>query len=475
MGMVNDHSVAIGETTFDGLEELSGTGTWDYFELMEMALKSATTAKEMIHVMDEIVKQDGYGATGESFTIADPNEIWHMELIGKGKRDKGWVWVAVRVPDGHVGGHANQARIRTFPLDDPDNCIYSEDVIDFAVEAGLYPADAPKEAFSFADVYDPISFEGARRCDARVWYFFSQLGDPEFEGQYQDYAMGHNLTNRMPLFIKPREKVDLTSFFHYTRHHYEGSALDSTNDISAGAHHGNFRPPPNDWTASGHSFVNERPVGVPYAAWSYVGQLRSDVPKDMGAINWWGADDSSYAVRIPLYGCTTRVPTSLSHESAQTMNFDSAFWVNSMIANMVYYRNDQLATRVLQSVTAKEQDFMKEIVEDDKHALDMWSDNKTGAIEYLTSRAEARANNQVKDWLAFYKELFMTHMDGLSPKGQQQGYAADWYARVAEETGDRYRDVTLDTACEHNQRKNRLLSIPSRAVSRMPRQDNLLV
>jgi dipeptidase len=185
-----------------------------------------------------------------------------MELIGKGKWSKGAVWVAMRVPDGHIGGHANQARITTFPRNDPDNCLYSHDVVSFAVQAGLYPPSAPADDFSFADAYDPLTWSGARFCDARVWSFFSQVAEPGFEARHEDYVTGKNLSQRMPLFVKAARKVSVANLFGYMRNHYERTVL-SDQDISAGPMHTEFRVSPSHWTSSGRTYVNERHVGVP--------------------------------------------------------------------------------------------------------------------------------------------------------------------------------------------------------------------
>lgn len=229
VGNVNEHGLVITESTFGGLVELECTGREgkvDYGSLIWITLQRSKTAREAIQTMSKLVNEYGYASTGESFSIADQSELWYMELIGKGRIAKGAVWVARRVPDGYVTGHANQARITTFPLNDPDNCLYSDDVVSFAKENGLY--SGRDEDFSFSDVYDPVTFEGARFCEARVWSFFSSVMGQEWSNQYLDYAEGYNLTNRMPLWVKPSKKLSPEDVMQAMRNHYEGTALDNS-------------------------------------------------------------------------------------------------------------------------------------------------------------------------------------------------------------------------------------------------------
>jgi dipeptidase len=456
VGLTNEHAVSVGETTFGGIDFLRGTGKLTYYDIMELALQSSTTAVEMIAKMDELFATHGYGGTanvtddggwgtGESFTIADTKEVWHMEVIGKGNYSTGAVWVAQRVPDGFVGGHANQARITTFPRNDPANCLYSKDVVSFAVTAGLYPASAPVDAFSFAEAYDPLTWSGARFCDARVWSFFSQVAEPGFEARYEDYATGKDLSSRMPLFVKAAHKVSLTEFFKSMRNHYEGSAL-SDQDISAGPLHTEFRVSPSHWTSSNRTYVNERHVGVPYTSTTYVAQLRGWLPAPIGALNWFSVDDATFSVHTPFYASSTRVPRAYTNAagSATSMSFDSAFWVFNVVANFAYYRWEQVAPVVTNYVKHYEQLFAEQVVAEDKAALLLWSTNQTAAVELLTAAGEKRGNALVADWMQLYLRLFMMFRDGATPSAPvegatvKEGYAQDWYDRVAKETGARY-------------------------------------
>jgi dipeptidase len=238
-GNVNEYGLVIGESTFGGLTELAGskrTGIVDYGSLIYLTLQRSRTAREAISVINQLVSDYGYASTGESFSIADQTELWYMELIGKGHYGQGAVWVARRVPDGYVSGHANQARITTFPLDDPENCIYSPDVISFAKDIGIYAGS--DEEFSFSDIYDPVTYSGARFCEARVWSFFSTIMGEEWSNQYLDYVQGSNLSNRMPLWVKPSSKLSLEDVMNGMRNHYDGTALETTgrtfSDVGAG-------------------------------------------------------------------------------------------------------------------------------------------------------------------------------------------------------------------------------------------------
>lgn len=459
IGLMNEHAVSIGETTFGGVKEVQGTGMLTYYDVMELALQRSKTAREMISTMDALVKEYGYSDSGESFTVADTTEVWHMEMVGRGKLGNGAVWVAQRVPDGYIGGHANQARITTFPFDDPENCLYSADVVEFAKAAKLYPQDAPREKFSFADAFDPVTFTGARKCDARVWSFFSQVAGTGFAKKYEDYALGRNLTNRMPLFVKAVHKVDLSGIFGYMRNHYEDTVLDERLDVGAGPFHAPFRPGSGSWKSGGHSYVNERPVGVPYASTHYTAQLRGWLPKPIGGINWFSCDDATFSVHAPFHGSATRVPWAYSNENggADKMSFESAFWVFNMVANFAYYRWDQVAPLVSKKIQQFEKQFMGDVAHEEEKALSMWKNNASAAVELLTAASEDRGNALIKSWFSFYQELFMDFRDGNTPHGVASGYGQDWYDRIAKETGDKYL-VPSGEDPEMNLRKLMVLS-----------------
>jgi len=299
VGNINEHQVSIGETTYGGREELqSQSGAIiDYGSLMYLTLQRAKTAREAIEVMTGLVEKYGYYSSGESFSIADPDEVWILEMIGKGEGEKGAVWVARKIPDGYISGHANQARITTFPQDDPENCLYSDDVISFAREKGYY--EGSDEDFSFADAYAPIDFGGARFCEARVWAGFNKV--TEGMDQYLDYAMGENFDNRMPLWVKPDQKVGARDVMEMMRDHFEDSPMDMSKGVGAGPYDLPYRWRPLTWEHDGKTYFNERAISTQQTGFSFVTQMRGDLPDPIGGIIWFGLDDSYSTVYAPLY------------------------------------------------------------------------------------------------------------------------------------------------------------------------------
>jgi dipeptidase len=272
-----------------------------------------------------------------------------MEIIGKGNYEKGAVWVARKIPQGYVSAHANQARITTFPLDSPDECLYSPDVVSFAKDIGLYPKDSPDSEFSFSDIYDAVTFSGARFCDARVWSFFGDIMGEEWADQYLDYAMGVNLTNRMPLWVSPPSKVSASDVMGHMRNHYENTKLSMDGlqfpDVGASFDSVPVRAHPLTWTASNNvEYLNERPIATQQTGWNFVSQSRSWMPTELSGLMWFGVDDSATTVRFPIYGSATRVPLAFAGKGAQdgvtppVMEFDDerAFDIFNLVANWVY-------------------------------------------------------------------------------------------------------------------------------------------
>jgi len=309
VGNMNEHQVAIGETTYGGRPELRDTtGIIDYGSLIYITLQRARTAREAVKVMGELVAEHGYYSSGESFSIADPHEVWILELIGKGtemvtkkgktyNKNKGAVWVAVKIPDGYVSGHANQARIQQFPLDDPDNCIYSPDVIDFAREKGYY--EGSDADFSFSDTYAPVDFGGARFCDIRVWSFFKDINDGM--DQYFSYVKGEDLENRMPLYIKPRQKISNKDLMNFMRDHLEGTELDMSKDAGAGPFELPYRWRPLTWKSDGKTYVNERATATQQTGFSFVAECRPMKPDWLGGILWFGIDEAFATTHVHMY------------------------------------------------------------------------------------------------------------------------------------------------------------------------------
>ena len=290
IGNMNEHSLIITETTFGGRPELEDpNGIIDYGSLIYITLQRAKTAREAIATIAELTETYGYASSGESFSIADKNEAWIMELISKGKYGKGIVWVARRIPDGYVSAHANQARITTFPLNDPENCLYSKDVISFARERDFFSGE--DKDFSFCDTYAPLDFGAMRGCEARVWSFFHSI--TEGMNKYIDFAMGVNPDNKMPLWVKPTEKISPKQLFDAMRDHYEGTPMDMTTDIGAGGHHLPYRWRPMYFKVDDIEYCNERATATQQTGFWLCGQAREN---KVGSL-WFGVDDAATYLR----------------------------------------------------------------------------------------------------------------------------------------------------------------------------------
>jgi len=489
VGNVNEHGLIITESTFGGLTELTGskrTGLIDYGSLIWITLQRSRTVKEAISMMNFLVSEYGYASTGESFSLADQDEMWVLELIGKGRYEKGAVWVARKVPDGHVSGHANQARITTFPLDDPENCLYSPDAVSFARSIDLY--NGTDADFSFSDIYDPVTFEGARFCEARVWSFFGHVMGKEWSDQYLDYAQGFNLTNRMPLFVKPSDKLSPQDVMESMRNHYEGTALDPTGklipDVGAAQYSYPNRNSPLYWSSEKHpenSYFNERTIAQSPTGWSIVCQSRPDVPREMAALLWFGIDDSSTSVHFPVYGSVTEVSAGWGGPGPQdgvtppmmTFSLDSAFYVFNLVANYAYSRWDVIYADVHDRIIEQEGKYFDIIPDIDATALNMFNNGQNEeAVAFLTSFSKDTGDKLLKDWFTFFGELFVKYRDGFITTAaanvpvcgcntQSLGYQDQWYDRIADDTGDRY--VVPEDALTMNQRRVRP-SIPKREL-----------
>ena len=332
IGNMNEFQVSVGETTYGGREELGSQpgAIVDYGTLIYFSLQRAKTAREVIRVFGELVSMYGYASSGESFSISDPNEAWILEMIGKGKSEKGAVWVAMRIPDGYVSGHANHPRITQFPMNDPENCIYAPDVISFARKMGYFSGE--DKEFSFSDTYAPLDFGGARFCEARVWAMFNRINSNM--GQYQDYAMGviekgkyDYPTNRMPLWIKPDKKLSVHDVMELMRDHYEGTKMDMNNDIGAGPFACPIRWRPMTWQVDSVGYVHERATSTMQTGFVFVSQSRSWLPDWIGGIHWFGVDDTYTTVFAPMYCGMTKVPESFAEGNGSMLQYSptSAF------------------------------------------------------------------------------------------------------------------------------------------------------
>ena len=453
MGNMNEYQLAIGETTFTGRSELSNPeGIMDYGSLIYITLQRAKTAREAITIMTNLVKEHGYYSTGESFSIADPNEVWVMELIGKGAGNKGAVWVAVRIPDDCVSAHANQARIQQFPLNDPDNCVYSPDVISFAREKGYYSGS--DESFSFAQAYAPLDFGALRFCEARVWSFFNHVNKDM--GQYVTYAKGET-TDPMPLYIKPDKKLSMRDVQNFMRDHYEDTELDWRNEFGAGPFNSPYRWSPLTWEVDSVEYCNERPISTQQTGFSFVSQSRSWLPNEIGGILWFGIDDAAQSVYYPVYVGNTTVPKSMKVGNGDLLNFtwDSAFWIHNWVSNMVYSRYSDKIVHVNELQNKLESNFENQQKEIEKIALAMYKESKPEAIKFLTHYTNSNVEYGMSEWKKLGEYLMVKYVDGVVKKEDngdfkrnehgepaspdRPGYPNEHYRKIIEETGDKYK------------------------------------
>ncbi len=415
VGNMNEHSLVIGETTYGGRSELADpTGLIDYGSLIYITLERAKTAREAIRMIAELADTYGYASSGESFAIADPNEAWIMELIGKGFKEdgrggnarKGIVWVARRIPDGCVCAHANQARITTFPLNDPENCLYAPDVISFAREMGYYAGQDAE--FSFCDAYCPADFGALRGCEARVWAFFRTVADGM--ERYEDYAMGYNPANKMPLWVKPRTKVSPKTLFDCMRDHYEGTPMDMTQDLGAGGHNCPYRWRPMDFEVDGVTYVNERATATQQTGFWFVAQTRPWLPADMGLL-WFGVDDAATSCLTPIYCSSTKVPECLSEESGSMLRYSptSAFWLFNRTTNFAYMRYDRIAADIRQVADAWENGHLQAVAEQD-NAVKVLPQAKRRKM--LTAYSVDEANKLFARWSKLNEYLLIKYVDG---------------------------------------------------------------
>ncbi|MBR7029414.1 MAG: C69 family dipeptidase [Bacteroidaceae bacterium] len=456
MGNINEYGLSIMETTFGGREELvDNGGIIDYVSLMALGMQRAKTAREAIGVMTQLVAQYGYASSGESFSIADPNEVWIMEMIGKGGKEKGAVWVAVRIPDDCIAAHANQSRIHRFDLRDKQNVIYSPDVISFARSQGYF--SGRDEDFSFSNAYSPADFSAIRYCETRAWSFFNRFVDGM--DQYLDYADGRHIgqAEPFPLYFKPRHKLSLKDVMNAMRDHYEGTPFDVTQDVGAGAYCAPYRPTPLEWEYDGRRYFNERPISTQQTSYTVVAQLRADMPAAVGCVLWFGNDDANMVAYTPVYCCATTVPEPYAPETANdhTFSWKSAFWVCNWVANMTYPRYSQLFPAVERVRNEVEDALIAQQPAVEREALALLQQDEAKGKAFLDSYT----NRCALDMLARWKELgeylivkfndqavkpqdeqgnYRLTDDGLAVFPQRPGFDQQQRAVIVRETGDKY-------------------------------------
>lgn len=458
VGNMNEYQVTIGETTFGGRPELvDTTGIMDYGSLIYVALQRSRTAKEAIKVMTDLVKEYGYYSSGESFSIADPNEAWIMEMIGKGPGIKGAVWVAVRIPDDCIAAHANQSRIHKFNLNDKDNCLYSPDVISFAREKGYF--SGKNTDFSFADAYCPLDFSGLRFCEARVWSFYNMFSKSTGDA-YLPYILGKS-KEPMPLYIKADSKLSVRDIQRAMRDHYEGTPLDITKDMGAGAFETPYRLSPLTFKVDGVEYFNERPISTQQSAFSFVSQMRANLPDPVGGVLWFGLDDANMTVFTPVYCCTDRIPAPYSEGNGDcvTFSWDSAFWIYNWVADMIRPRYSLMIDDMRAVQNELESTFESAQAGIESAALKLYQEDPVKAKDFLTNYTDMTARTTVDRWKKLAEFLIVRYNDGarkLVKNGkivapatgntaplERPGYPEEFLKELVKATGDRYKSQVL--------------------------------
>jgi len=487
---MNENQVAIGEPTYGGRQELAtqAGAIMDYGSLIYIALQRATSARDAIKIMTSLVSEYGYYSVGESFSISDKNEVWIFELIGKGEGEKGAVWVARRIPDGYVSGHANHARIETFPLADKKNSItfsnideiyntavdvvYADDVISFARSKGWYTGE--DKNFSFSETYAPVDFGGARFCEIRVWTMFNKVA-PDMD-KYWDYAKGiiehndkfkdgsanpnHYATNRMPLWVKPTKKISVHDMMGFMRDHLENTELDMSMDVGAGAFGNPYRWRPLTWKVDEVSYCNERATATQQTGFSFVTQSRSWLPDAIGGIFWFGVDDASGTVYMPMYTCITEIPNNFAVGNGSMMEFSetSGFWIFNQVQNFAYTRYSYIHPEIEKVQNKFETGFIAITPAIDAGAKALFDKDKGAAVAYLTNYSNSVGADVFNTWKKLYSSLFVKYMDGniktvreipegykyYAPEVSQPGYGEDKYRIIINETGDQFKVIGGD-------------------------------
>ncbi|MDD4933977.1 MAG: C69 family dipeptidase [Methylacidiphilaceae bacterium] len=439
VGNMNEHQVAIAESTWGGRDELKGpAGILDYGSLIYIALERSRTARDAIQVMTDLVAEYGYASTGESFSIADPTEAWILEMIGKGEKQKGAVWVAVKLADGTISGHANQPRVRTFPLDDPKNCLYAKDVASFAREKGWF--SGRDEELSFAEVYSPLRGATIRSCDARVWSVFRRAA-PSLKLS-SDWVMGVRGARPLPFSVKPDRKLSVSDVMELMRDHFEGTELDMTKGVGAGPFALPYRWRPMTFKVDGQEYLHERAISTQQTGFSFVSQSRSWLPSAIGGLLWFGFDDTASTVYTPIYCGIRSVPRTFGAGAGSFSRFswDSAFWVFNFVSNWAYSRYSDMIVEIQKVQREWEDRLLSEQSEVEKAALRLQAESPAQARDYLTAYSTSQGDALVVRWRALGEFLIWKFIDGNVRDSQgnvtHPRYPEDWYRRIAREQGN---------------------------------------
>ncbi len=422
IGNINEHQVAIGETTFGGRnEQIDTLGIMDYGSLMYIALQRSRTAREAIKVITDLVAEYGYYSSGESMSIADPNEVWILEIIGKGVGNKGAVWVAQRLPDDCISAHANQARITTIPFNDKENCMYSPDVVSFAREKGYFKGKDSE--FSFSDVYNPLDYSGLRICEARVWSFFKNVNAEM--NDYITYVKGET-KERMPLWIKPDRKLSVNDLKAFMRDQYEGTEFDMTKGVGAGTFGSKLRHSPLTFKVDGVEYGHERPIATQQTGFSFVAQLRSWLPNHIGGILWFGMDDAASTVYVPIFGSTNKVPWCFNEKNGSLLDYSptSAFWTFNFVSNYAYGKYMPMMEDIKKKQQELESAFEKELPGIERQAVAMPEQQARNFLTDYSVEASERTNSA---WKQLGEFLLVKFLDGNIKKEENGKFVKNEY------------------------------------------------
>lgn len=448
IGNINEFQLSIGETTYGGREEMvDSTGILDYGSLIYVTLQRAKTAREAISVMTSLVEKYGYNSEGETFSICDPNEAWIMEMQGTGAGSKGVVWVAMRIPDDAICAHANQSRIGKFNMKDKKNVLYSKNVISYARKMGWF--NGKDSEFSWKNTYAFPDFSGRRFCDARVWSFFNHYAD-DFD-RYLPWALGKDKdAEDMPLWIVPNRKLSVADVENGMRDHYEGTALAlDTTSIGSGIYEMPYRPTPLTFTVDGKQYFNERPISTQQTAFTFVSQLRSWLPREIGGVLWFGNDDANMVAYTPVYCGNTVQPACYNTKGADAVTFssDNAFWLCNMVSNMVYPRYSQLFPELKAVRDSLETSYFANQTSIEKQAADLYQTDKAAALKLLNNYSNAKADEMLVNWKRLATRIIVKYNDMAVKKEKDgkllqsvtsPGYPASFGRKLVKETGDWY-------------------------------------
>lgn len=448
IGNINEFQLSIGETTYGGREEMvDSTGILDYGSLIYVTLQRAKTAREAISVMTSLVEKYGYNSEGETFSICDPNEAWIMEMQGTGAGSKGVVWVAMRIPDDAICAHANQSRIGKFNMKDKKNVLYSKNVISYARKMGWF--NGKDSDFSWKNTYAFPDFSGRRFCDARVWSFFNHYAD-DFD-RYLPWALGKDKdAEDMPLWIVPNRKLSVADVENGMRDHYEGTALAlDTTSIGGGIYEMPYRPTPLTFTVDGKQYFNERPISTQQTAFTFVSQLRSWLPREIGGVLWFGNDDANMVAYTPVYCGNTVQPACYNTKGADAVTFssDNAFWLCNMVSNMVYPRYSQLFPELKAVRDSLETSYFANQASIEKQAADLYQTDKAAALKLLNNYSNAKADEMLASWKRLATRIIVKYNDMAVKKEKdgkllqsvtRPGYPISFGRKLVKETGDWY-------------------------------------